>query len=155
MQRLSTSQHSAEIPANVSRTTSRTNLIPASADLRVKWMFEFIQTSFPNIPEQLIRIYTRDHGVQIKKYLDETLVFKSLFFINIYNEAEDVYKRGFLRRKQLRQKRRDAKVMPLNHSLRGRGRIFKLLGGSPPLPMYICLRSDFVFGKHSRHHSRQ
>ena len=114
MQRLSTSQHSAEIPANVSRTTSRTNLIPASADLRVKWMFEFIQASFPNIPEQLIRIYTRDHGVQIKKYLDETLVFKSLFFINIYNEAEDVYKRGFLRRKQLRQKRRDAKVMALS-----------------------------------------
>ena len=91
----------------VSRTPTQQNLLPVAGDLRIKWMFDYIQSSFQNIPEQLIRLYVRDNGQQIKKYLDEIILFKSIFFYNIYKEEEDVYKKRFLQRKARRQRRRN------------------------------------------------
>ena len=55
----------------------------AGEDLRVSWILQYIHEVFSDIPEQLIKIYNRDNRQQLAKYLDDKVVFKSLFFQNI------------------------------------------------------------------------
>ena len=87
------------------RSSTQQNTLP-SDDSRIRWIFDYIQASFSNIPDQLIRLYVRDNGSNIKKYMDDALVFKSMFFYNIYKEEDDIYRKRYMQRKQRRQRRR-------------------------------------------------
>ena len=78
----------------------------AGEDHRVTWILDYIHQVFPDIPEQLITIYNRDNKQQLQKYLDDKVVFKSLFFQNIYNEEQDLYRKRALKAKQLKEARR-------------------------------------------------
>ena len=78
----------------------------AGEDYRVTWILDYIHQVFPDVPEQLITIYNRDNKQQLQKYLDDKVVFKSLFFQNIYNEEEDMYRKRALKAKQAKEARR-------------------------------------------------
>ena len=75
-------------------------------DHRVTWMLDYIHEVFPDIPEQLINLYKRDNKQQLQKYLNDKVVFKSLFFQNIYNEEQDLYRKRALTTKRLKEARR-------------------------------------------------
>ena len=75
-------------------------------DHRVTWILDYIHQKFPDIPEQLINLYNRDNKAQLQKYLDDKVVFKSLFFQNIYNEEQDLYRKRALKAKQAKEARR-------------------------------------------------
>ena len=75
-------------------------------DYRVSWILDYIHQVFPDIPEQLITLYNRDNKQQLQKYLDDKVVFKSLFFEDIYNEEQDLYRKRALKAKQAKEARR-------------------------------------------------
>ena len=79
----------------------------SAEDSRVHWILDYIHQVFPDIPEQLITLYKRDNKQTLQKYLDDKVVFKSLFFQDIYNEEDDMYRKRAQKAKEAREARRE------------------------------------------------